>query len=176
MLGRGRIPCDILFIGEAPGASEDVLGEPFIGPAGKLLDQIIWDALNPIGETGWEACPYRVAFTNVVACIPFGEDGVKTSEPPQEAIKACDERLVEFVRLCKPRLIVAVGLLSKKTISGAAQFSLDGKSQPEWLKHSDCLDFLDIVHPAAILRADIAKQSLAIKRCIVAIAEGARRL
>ncbi len=38
---RGSLPCDIFFLGEAPGDSEDLLGKPFVGPAGKLLDRII---------------------------------------------------------------------------------------------------------------------------------------
>src|SRR4051812_28157858 len=57
----GRLPCDVLFIGEAPGSSEDALGLPFVGPAGDLLDQIKQRALPP--ET---SC----AFTNLVACYP----------------------------------------------------------------------------------------------------------
>jgi uracil-DNA glycosylase family 4 len=48
VLVRGSVPCDVLFIGEAPGQSEDVVGRPFVGPAGKLLDRIIEDALSGI--------------------------------------------------------------------------------------------------------------------------------
>jgi uracil-DNA glycosylase len=48
VLARGSIPCDILFVGEAPGRSEDALGKPFVGPAGILLDEMIEDALSGI--------------------------------------------------------------------------------------------------------------------------------
>jgi uracil-DNA glycosylase len=61
VLCRGRLPCDVLFVGEAPGVSEDVLGRPFVGPAGKLLDTIVERALD--GQ-------YDCAMTNLVACIP----------------------------------------------------------------------------------------------------------
>ncbi len=61
VLARGKVPAPILFIGEAPGASEDALGKPFIGPAGKVLDDIITVALD--GQ-------YDYALTNLVACYP----------------------------------------------------------------------------------------------------------
>jgi DNA polymerase len=54
---RGHVPCDILIIGEAPGASEDIIGRPFVGPAGILLDDILEKSLDP---------DIRVAMTNLV--------------------------------------------------------------------------------------------------------------
>ncbi|MEK0326406.1 MAG: uracil-DNA glycosylase family protein, partial [Nitrosopumilus sp.] len=100
VLARGKVPCDVLFIGEAPGASEDSLGSPFVGPAGHLLDQMIEDALDmtspdqadlPAIDSG-----PRIAFTNLIACIPKDEDGNKISsgdDIPLESIEACSERL-----------------------------------------------------------------------------------
>lgn len=156
VLARGRVPCDVLFIGEAPGESENVIGLPFIGPAGKLLDLIIRRSVG-------ERCTY--ALTNLVACVPRGDDGAKTFEPNDVSIRACAPRLKQFVELCNPSLIVRVGKLAH-----------------DWLapgfKHSIKLDkdykFVDIVHPAAILRANVAQQSLAIQRCVVTIASAVR--
>lgn len=155
VLLRGQIPADVLFIGEAPGQSEDVLGLPFIGPAGKLLDDIIADAVS---RSELQAAP-RMAWTNLVACIPKGDDDRKTEEPPEESIKACESRLIEIVQICRPRIIVNVGKLSKYYVCGQAMFGdcswLDGKF----------MRFCEITHPAAILRADVTQQGLMIQRC-----------
>lgn len=154
VLTRGKIPCDICFIGEAPGESENVLGIPFAGPAGKLLDRIV---LLSIGDR------YRVGFTNVVGCIPREEtdDGrQKASEPDHDQCMSCKPRLVEFIELVDPKLIVRVGKL--------AQEYLD----PTWrdaAKFHKPIPFVDIVHPAAIIRANRAQQGLMIQRCVVAV-------
>ena len=67
---RGCLPCDYLFIGEAPGAAEDLYGLPFVGPAGQLLQSIISDSVIDEG--------YTYAVTNVIACIPrSGNGGVR---------------------------------------------------------------------------------------------------
>jgi uracil-DNA glycosylase family 4 len=141
VLARGAVPADILFCGEAPGASEDILGKPFCGPAGKLLDYIIETAID--GQ-------YDYALTNLIACIPLGEDGEKTAQPSEESIKACAPRLLEFVKMCRPRLIVLVGALAAKYAKDFGQVKT-----------------IQIVHPAAILRADISTRGLAIQRAIV---------
>ncbi len=106
VLTRGQIPCEVLFIGEAPGSSENVLGVPFIGPAGKLLDQLIESAQLDHRDV-------RIAFTNLVACVPK-ENGQKIGEPAKEWIQACAPRLIDFVSLCKPKAIIYVGKLAAK--------------------------------------------------------------
>jgi uracil-DNA glycosylase family 4 len=133
VLGRGTIPCEVLFVGEAPGESEDVLGKPFIGQAGKALDDTITKAVEDAG--------YRptMAFTNLIGCIPRDtETRKKVNDPAPECIEACQMRLQSFTKLCKPQAIVMVGSLSQKwspkMIDWDFQFSID------------------IIHPAAILR------------------------
>jgi DNA polymerase len=145
VIARGSVPTDILFVGEAPGASEDVIGRPFVGPAGKLLDRIINQAID--GQ-------FDYCLTNLVCCIPKDEAVKgKLGAPPTECVIACAPRLYEFIQLCKPRLIVAVGQLSAKHI-------------PQ--KDLSC-PVIEIIHPAAILRMDISQQSLAYQRCVVAL-------
>lgn len=144
VLARGQVPCDVLFVGEAPGASEDVLGKPFVGPAGQLLDRIVLQARG--------GSQVRIAFTNLISCIPLGEDGNKTAEPSLEAINACRPRLDQFVTLCKPKAVVLVGKLAAKHF-------------PDQHLYLTTV----ITHPAAILRADIANRGLMIQNCIVAI-------
>lgn len=167
VLSRGsKLPAPILFIGEAPGPSEDALGLPFIGPAGKLLDRIIEVAID--GR-------FDYAMTNVVACIPRESTGEKFKEPPPEAVKACEPRLVEFVQLCKPRLIVLLGKIPKKYIYGEAQLGKSGK-RADWLPKTEHLRFLELIHPSAIKRMDVSQQGLAIQRCVVALEDAIAEL
>ena len=147
VLLRGKIPCDILFVGEAPGISEDIIGMPFIGPSGKLLDQIIEEATSDLLKL-------RIAFTSLVACIPKDKNGDKIHEPDIKCIKRCSKRLRSVIKLTKPSAIISVGQLAKKHIPN------DIESQ-----------FANIIHPAAILRLDVSQQSLPIHRCIVEIQE-----
>ena len=131
VLLRGRIPCDVLFVGEAPGHSENVVGKPFRGPAGALLQRMIDRSLD--GQ-------YDYALTNLIACIPL-EENRKLSQPPDKCIQACAERVTEIIKMCSPRVVIAVGKLAKKQLI---------------TKYS-------IVHPAAILRMDAPQKSLAIQ-------------
>jgi uracil-DNA glycosylase family 4 len=154
VLWRGTAPADIAFIGEAPGDSEDVFGYPFVGPAGMLLDQICSRALD--GK-------YKLAFANLVACIPKGDDGLKYGEPEPSAIRACESRLIEFIKICKPQLIVRVGSLATKHFVHLNVFT-------------PVPTVCDIVHPAAILRANIASRGFAIQKVIVILRQAAEGL
>ena len=154
VLCRGRIPAPILFIGEAPGSSEDVLGKPFVGPAGKLLDYVLNLALD--GQ--WDYC-----ITNLVACYPKIEKERGINEPPKEAIQKCAPRLQEVVEMCKPKLIVCLGSLSTKY----AKMSIECSVYVKWL---------DLIHPAAILRMDVSQKGLAIQRSIVALEDAVTSL
>ena len=158
VLARGKVPAPVLFIGEAPGNSEDVLGRPFVGPAGHLLDQIIEQALD--GQ-------YDYALTNLVACIPKDETGNKTEEPSADSIKACAPRLQEFVRLCKPQLIVCVGTLASKWVEKLLDAQPGTKATQ--------FKFVHMTHPAAILRAE-TQQNILIKRAIVVLENAAAGL
>jgi uracil-DNA glycosylase len=162
VFNRGSIPCDFMFLGEAPGPSEDVIGKPFVGPAGKLLDDIVADSIPP---------HIRCTFTNLVCCIPLNENSTKFEEPPKEAVKACRPRLIEFVRIAKPKVIVLVGACAKKYVTGQAEFCTEEEDMcPPWIGRNQFIQFVEIVHPAAILRANVASQGLAIQRCKVRLA------
>jgi len=162
VLWRGWMPCDFLLIGEAPGESEDCLGEPFVGPAGNLLDQILADAISAAG-----GAPWRYAVTNLVACFPreakIEEASSGSIRPPRkEEIQACRPRLLEFVAIAKPRLIVALGAIAR-------QFA-------PWPESSDTT-IQCLIHPAAILRMDNqAQRDLAYKRCVLTLTEALRQL
>lgn len=161
VLARGKVPCDVLFIGEAPGESENVLGQPFVGPAGKLLDQIVERALQSL-ELKEEP---RIAFTNLVACFPRDAKKAGTNEPDAAEIKACSKRLEEFIGLCAPRQVVCVGLLSSKWVN----------NMRVQLRLGD-VPLAHVVHPAAILRMPAAQQAFAIQKCMVTIASAVKDL
>jgi len=154
VLLRGAIPCDVLFLGEAPGTSEDVLGKPFVGPAGKLLDRIIDDAKADLETIREEP---RIAWTNLISCIPKGPDGDNLQEPANAHIKACSERLRGLVEILKPQAIITVGKLAHKW----GPQILNG-FQGRWAA---------VIHPVVILRADISQQGLAIQKCQVIISD-----
>ncbi len=130
---RGSIPCSVMFVGEAPGTSEDALGTPFIGRSGKLLDKIIGAALPKK-----RSISYLIA--NTVACIPLDEDG-KIRPPSDEEVQECLPRLVELCDLAKPDAIVFIGKVSQK---------IQKKLEPK-LKNRNTL-FHQMYHPAYLLR------------------------
>jgi len=149
VLAKGKIPCDILFVGEAPGASEDVLGQPFVGPAGKLMHKLIDDAQEQARVNA------RLAFTNLVCCIPKDEEKTKVHAPNKTQIQACYNRLSEFVELCKPQVMVAVGSIAEKNLTTL------------FVEH----DVRGIAHPAGILRADISQRQLSCQRCVATLVD-----
>jgi uracil-DNA glycosylase len=154
VLLAGDVPCQVLFVGEAPGHSEDAIGEPFIGDAGHILRYEIISEAIPDNVT--------YAITNLIACIPLGDDGVKTEEPPEDCIRSCAPRLIDLVEFCKPKLIVCVGK--------HAEHYLDTKYLHR-IKIPDSIPRISIVHPAFILRKQDSRELL-VKKCIIAIREG----
>lgn len=155
---RGKIPCDVLMVGEAPGDSEDVLGSPFVGPAGQLLDYIVNE-----GKEHFPAC--RFAFCNLVGCFP--KEGKKTGDhaPPDAAIKACSPRVGEIVAVTQPQLVVCVGQLSSKWTR---------KYRADWDLGDTPL--LDLVHPAAILREPPASKPLSIRQAVIRLRDAVDKL
>ena len=160
---RGSVPADVVFVGMAPGDSEDVAGRPFEGPAGHLMDKII-------DRAGLNDGRFRYALTNLVLCRPYEPDGgEKVDEPAQEHVMACKGRLESFLSICAPRLVVAVG-----------------KQPKEWLepgyKHSVRLPagakLLHIVHPSHLLKGGMpdVQRDLAARRIVVQIAQALEQL
>lgn len=158
VLFRGKIPCDVLFTGEAPGQSEDVVGSPFVGPAGGLLQEMIDYSLERSEQD------LRIGFTNIVGCIPKGDDLKKLTEPSKESIEACKERLIEIIQLAKPRGIVCVGQVAMKAMVSQELFSDVSPDTCSWLGEGQLVQFREIVHPAAILRSRKDQQGLQCKR------------
>ena len=104
VVGAGDPDADLLFVGEAPGANEDRTGLPFVGQAGKLLDEL----LAGIGMTRDQAF-----IANVLKCRPPGN-----RDPRPDEIDACRGYLEEQVALIRPRVVCTLGNFATKLLSG----------------------------------------------------------
>jgi DNA polymerase len=93
--GEGNFNAEIMFVGEAPGKSEDEKGEPFVGAAGKFLDELLLEIGLKRGD---------VFITNVVKCRP-----PENRDPLDEEIQACWPYLETQINEIKPKLIVTLG-------------------------------------------------------------------
>lgn len=140
--GEGSIDTDIMFIGEAPGFTEDETGRPFVGAAGKLLTELI-------ESTGLKRSD--VYITNIVKCRPPGN-----RDPTDDEIKSCSPYLIKQIQLIKPKLIVCLGRHSAKylfTNAGLKWRSMNnmhGKTYCVKLYGID-LKLVATYHPAAAL-------------------------
>lgn len=100
VFGVGGASADWLFIGEGPGTNEDRQGEPFVGPAGKLLDNMMAAMDMRRGE--------KVFITNIVKCRPTDASG-KDRAPTSAEAGACLPYLERQIALMQPRMLVALG-------------------------------------------------------------------
>lgn len=150
-LARGKITADIVLVGEAPGDSENAIGQPFIGPAGQELDRWVEAAFD--GK-------YRLLMTNLVACFPREAKAAKVNEPNAAEIKACEPRLRELIKIANPKMIVAVGQLADKHLK----------------KMALGIPLTAIIHPAAVLRAPLIQQSLLAQKAVVTMRCAAKEL
>lgn len=168
VLARGSLPCDMLFIGQAPGTSENLTGDAFDGPAGHEMDHLVDQAFLRVG--------YRlpVAYTNLVACMPRDENWEETV-PPAWGIKACRGRLKEFVAIAQPKLVVLVGGIAAKAISSQKDLALAKDGRMDWLKGRQLI-FEQIVHPSNILRSTTIEKGMKRRQCINRIVAALNRL
>lgn len=134
VFARGTLPCDVLFIGEAPGKSEDVIGLPFVGPAGKVF------------ETWVDNVPYTWAVTNLVSCRPTVAESGPNRQPTEAEQVNCQPRLSEFIKLAKPRAIVFLGKLAENSWVGVS-WNLSEIVAPDV-----GVPYLVLRHPAYVLR------------------------
>jgi uracil-DNA glycosylase family 4 len=104
VFGNGNPDADLMFVGEAPGFHEDQQGFPFVGQAGKLLDQL----LGGIGLTR-----DMVFVANVLKCRPPGN-----RDPMPDEIEACESHLFRQVELIQPKVVATLGNFSTKLLSG----------------------------------------------------------
>jgi uracil-DNA glycosylase len=102
VFGVGNATAELMFIGEAPGADEDIQGEPFVGRAGQLLN-------NMIKAMGLER--EQVYIANIIKCRPPGN-----RTPERDECETCSPFLMRQIEVIKPKAIVALGAVAAKTL------------------------------------------------------------
>jgi len=136
VFGVGDEKADWLLVGEAPGAEEDRQGEPFVGQAGKLLDNMLAALSLRRGE--------NVYIANVLKCRPPGN---RNPEPAE--VEACAPHLKRQIALLQPKLIVALGRFAAQTLlnTDASIGSLRGSAHAY-----QGVPLVVTYHPAYLLR------------------------
>jgi DNA polymerase len=136
VFGVGDENADWMLIGEAPGAEEDRLGDPFVGQAGKLLDNM----LAAIGLSRRK----NVYIANVLKCRPPGN-----RNPTPEEVAQCSPHLLAQIELIKPKLILAMGRFAAQTLlkTDASISSLRGR-----VHRYAGVSLIVTYHPAYLLR------------------------
>jgi DNA polymerase len=104
VFGSGNADADLMFVGEAPGRSEDEQGLPFVGQSGRLLDELL-------GEIGLERADVFIA--NTLKCRPPGN-----RDPLPQEIESCQEYLFAQLELIQPRVVCTLGNFATKLLRG----------------------------------------------------------
>ena len=147
VFGAGNADADLMFVGEAPGASEDEQGLPFVGAAGKLLEKLL-------GEIGLQRAD--VFICNVLKCRPPGN-----RDPQQVEIENCREYLYRQVELIQPRVICTLGNFSTKLLRDDPTGITRLHGQPEVVEVGRrAVRLYPIFHPAAALYTPRMLQTL----------------
>jgi DNA polymerase len=145
VFGEGPRRAAVVFVGEQPGDQEDRAGKPFVGPAGRVLD----DALDEVGIDR-----SKVYVTNAVKHFKWQGRGKRRihSKPNAREIRACRPWLEAELREVKPKVIVVLGATAAQALLGPTFRVTQQRGQP--LEGTGLAPFvLATVHPASILRA-----------------------
>ena len=145
VFGEGRAHAPILLIGEQPGDAEDLAGKPFVGPAGKVLDQAI-------EELGFDREAMYV--TNAVKHFKFTERGKRRihESPNLREITACRPWLLAELDAVQPKVVVCLGASAAKSLLGA-KFALM-KERGKVVESPYAPRVIATIHPSAVLRAE----------------------
>ena len=147
VFGAGNADADLMFVGEAPGASEDEQGLPFVGAAGKLLEKLL-------GEIGMARADVFIA--NTLKCRPPGN-----RDPQPVEIENCREYLYRQVELIQPRVICTLGNFATKLLRDDPTGITRLHGQPEVLEVGRrAVRLYPIFHPAAALYTPRMLQTL----------------
>ena len=142
VFGIGREDADVMFVGEGPGEQEDLKGEPFVGPAGQLLD----DMLSIIDLDRKANC----YIANIVKCRP-----PRNRDPLETEQDACIGYLRNQVALIKPKIIVCLGRIAAKRLIDA-DYRIT-RQHGQWVNKNG-IWMTAIYHPSALLRDETKKR------------------
>jgi uracil-DNA glycosylase len=140
--GIGDRHASWLFVGEGPGRSEDLEGEPFVGPAGKLLDNMLKAMQLARGVDTYIA--------NIVKCRPVDADG-RDRPPVQNEVAACRPFLERQIDLIKPTVIIALGKTAAVSLLGLNEDTSLASLRGESHSYRD-IPVVVTYHPAYLLR------------------------
>ena len=140
VFGVGERTADVMFIGEGPGEQEDLQGEPFVGPAGKLLDDMM--AIIDLDRT-------NTYYANIVKCRP-----PRNRDPLETEQDACIDYLRNQVALIQPKIIVCLGRIAAKRLIDS-EYRIT-RQHGEWIQKGGVW-MTAIYHPSALLR-DVSKR------------------
>lgn len=157
VFARGDIHAALMFIGEGPGREEDAQGLPFVGPAGRLLDSMVF-------AMGLERD--EVYITNIVKCRP-----PNNREPRADEVENCFPYLERQIELVQPRIICTLGRPASNTLLGTARSM--GEMRGNWHFYRDTA-VLPTYHSAYLLRSPAQKKKAwdDLKKVVMALAEG----
>jgi DNA polymerase len=133
--GVGNPNAKLMFIGEAPGADEDRLGEPFVGRAGQLLDKIL-EAMKFTRQD--------IYIANILKCRP-----PNNRDPQPDEMNKCTPYLNEQIRIIQPKLICLLGRIASQALLQTT--TPLGKMRGQWHEHAG-VPVIVTYHPAALLR------------------------
>jgi uracil-DNA glycosylase len=161
VFGVGSASAELMFVGEGPGAQEDLQGEPFVGRAGQLLTQLI----EGIGLTRAD-----VYIANVVKCRPPGN-----RDPQPDEIEACAPWLDRQLELIRPRVIVTLGNFATKLLLQTKEGITKLRGQEfAFARAGHEAVLIPTLHPSAVLRsggralAESRADFVHVKRALVA--------
>ena len=140
VFGVGNRNADIMLIGEGPGEQEDLQGEPFVGPAGKLLDDML--SIIDLDRT-------KVYIANIVKCRP-----PHNRDPQENEEQACIGYLHKQIQLIQPKMIICLGRIAARQII-YPEYRIT-REHGQWINR-DGLWYTAIYHPSALLR-DLSKR------------------
>ena len=146
VFGQGNPLAPMVLVGQSPGEQEDRAGEPFVGPAGQLLNECL-------AAVGIKRA--KVWITNIVKCRPYVQTAPargRNRDPEDDEIDACQTWIEAELALLRPRVIVAIGGPSASLLLGhdvgitrsRGKWFQDHRFRPAWI--------MPVLHPAYILR------------------------
>ena len=140
VFGVGNPESPLVFVGEGPGEQEDLQGEPFVGPAGQLLDIML--EIMELDRSSVYIC-------NIVKCRP-----PKNRDPYPEEREACSQWLTRQLEIISPKIIVCLGRIAATSLIDP-DFRIT-RQHGQWFSR-DGISYPAIYHPAALLR-DVGKR------------------
>lgn len=149
VLGVGSLNAKIMFVGEAPGAEEEIQGEPFVGPAGQLLTKMISATGLKRGDV------YIGNIMNWRPQLPVGAGGIQRGnrEPTEDEMNYCLPFLRAQIEIVQPEILVGLGATAAKGLLGFSAFKTLGEVRGRWHNYLG-KPLMITYHPSYLLRKE----------------------